>query len=252
MHDSSHPQVVGGYRLGRRVGEGRFLGHALAPALVEIVFLDALSVDEQRTVCAEANDFSSLPDGGRVAILPRTSMTSTLDSNAPDAPPRLATPPELRESWRHLEEAAARAAQSAETVHDSGQSLLTRVTGIVRRARRGPVVLALLGGVVAVLAVVLLFPARATPDASSAPSEFLSVPSASPSPRASTVRTATDITPTTPPLTPTSTLGDFVLVHVPARDASGTSDVAVLERDGDTWIVRETYPDSEIAGNGAG
>ena len=252
MHDSSLPQVVGGYRLGRRVGEGRFLGHALAPALVEIVFLDALSVDEQRTVCAEANDFSSLPDGGRVAILPRTGMTSTLDSDAPDAPPRLATPPDLRESWRHLEEAAARAAQGAEPVQEPGKSLLIRVTGILTRARRGPVMLAVVVGIVAVLAVVLLSPALERSDVSSSPSELIGLPSAAPSPRASAEPAGVDITPTSAPLTPTSTLGDFVLVHVPARDASGTTDVAVLERDGDTWVVRETYPDSATTGNETG
>ncbi len=112
--------------------------------------------------------------------------------------------------------------------------------------------LAVVAGIVAVLAVVLLSPAPERSDVSSFPSELIGLPSATPSPRVSAEPSGVDITPTSEPLTPTSTLGDFVLVHVPARDASGTTDVAVLERDGDTWIVRETYPDSATAGNEAG
>lgn len=252
MHDSSRPQVVGGYRLGRRVGEGRYLGHALAPALVEVVFLDALSVDEQRAVCAEANDFSSLADGGRVAILPRTGVPSTFDSIEHEAPLRLATPPDLRESWRHMEEATAFAAKGADTAEELGESLLSRVSGLLKRARRGPVILAVLVGIVAVLAVVLLIPSPEQSAVVSSPSELVGMPSAGPVSRAPTARMTVDATPTSPPLTPSSTLGDFVLVHVPARDAGGASDVAVLERNGDTWIVRETYPESVTAGSETG
>jgi hypothetical protein len=112
--------------------------------------------------------------------------------------------------------------------------------------------LAVVVGIVAVLAVVLLSPAQERSDVSSYPSELIGLPSETPSPRASAEPAAVDVTSTTAPLTPTSTLGDYVLVHVPARDASGTTDVAVLERDGDTWIVRETYPDSATTGNETG
>jgi len=250
MHESTRPQVVGGYRLGRRVGEGRFLGHAIAPAVVDVVFLDELSVDEQRAVCAEANDFSSLADGGRVAILPRASAPSTFDSGALEAPLRLATPPDLRESWRHMEEATARAAQ-AHTADVSPEPLLARVSGILKRARRGPLMLAVLVGIVAVIAVVFLMPSTDKSAVVSSPAELVGVSSANAVSLPPTTSVAEDATPTAPPLTPSSTLGDFILVHVPARNAGGTSDVAVLERDGDTWIVRETYPDTPNAGNEA-
>ena len=67
VNETSFPLTVGGYRVGRRLGQGRFLGHALAPSVVELVFLEDLSGEQQRKVCSEAQDFSSLPDGGRVA-----------------------------------------------------------------------------------------------------------------------------------------------------------------------------------------
>jgi len=254
MQDSSRPHVIGGYRLGRRVGEARFLGHALAPGLVEIVFLDELTAAEQRTVCAEANDFSSLPDGSRVAILPRSGIPSAGEPVIHEAPLRLATPPDLRESWRHMEEATARAAESANPVDDSAQPLLTRVTGILRRARRGPVMLAVLVGIVAVLAVVLLTPSAEQSGVASSPSEVVGLSVASPSLPVPTPTTGGSLraTTTTSPLTPSNTLGDFVLVHVPARDGAGLGDVAVLERDGDTWVVRETYPESATAGSETG
>lgn len=254
MHDSSRTQVVGGYRLGRRVGEARFLGHALAPALVEIVFLDELTAAEQRTVGAQANDFSSLPDGSRVAILPRAGVPSAGEPVTHEAPLRLATPPDLRESWRHMEQATALAAEGATPADDSAQSLLTRVTGILTRARRGPVILAVLVGIVAILAVVLLTPSNEQPGVASSSSEVVGLPVASPTIPAPTATAgmSSDATATAQPLTPSTTLGDFVLVHVPARDGAGSQEVAVLERAGDTWVVRETYPESVTKGNGAG
>jgi hypothetical protein len=116
------------------------------------------------------------------------------------------------------------------------------------------VMLAVLGGIVAVLAVVLLAPSAEQSDVASSPSELGSWPIASPSLPAPTpsVGVTSRATVTSPPLTPSNTLGDFVLVHVPARDGAGSREVAVLERDGDTWVVRETYPESVTAGNETG
>jgi hypothetical protein len=52
----------------------------------------------------------------------------------------------------------------------------------------------------------------------------------------------------TEPLVPLSSLGDFILVRVPARSGQGAGDIAVLERSGDSWNVRETYPETSQLG----
>ena len=159
VNETSHPTSVGGYRIGRRLAEGRFLGHALAPSLVELVFLSQLSREEQRRVCSDAQDFSSLPDGGRVAILARTSNSGeTTDSDEPTQI-RLTTPPDLMESWRHMEEVTASASTVSGAAASEASSLRGRVLGLLKRARRGPVVLSVVAAVVAVAVVAVIFPA---------------------------------------------------------------------------------------------
>jgi hypothetical protein len=164
VHETSFPFSVGGYRVGRRVGHGRYLGHALAPSLVELVFLNELSSEQQRTVCSEAQDFSSLSDGGRVAILPRPASTAESLENPVHV--RLSTPPDLVESWRHMEDATAAASTMSPPRDSDGNALLARVTGLLRRARRGPLVLAALAGVIVVVAVLALVPAAPSVTAS--------------------------------------------------------------------------------------
>ena len=273
MHASEFPQTVGGYRVGRRLAEGRFLGHALAPSVVELVFLDELSVEEQRQVFAHAQDFTSLPGGGRVAILPR-EVSVTEDSGLRDASPiRLTTPPDLAASWRHMEEvtasvaspphAEARGTGAGGTGATGEESLLSRVSSLVRRARRGPVLLAVAAGVIAVVSVVLLLPASpsgtganasahsGSDSGSNSVADFVSrqIPTTevamsevsshgvTPSPS-----TSSRLSSTSEPRVPLSTLGDFVLVRVPSVSGEGPDDIAVLERGGDSWMVRETYP----------
>jgi len=43
---------------------------------------------------------------------------------------------------------------------------------------------------------------------------------------------------------PLSALGDFILVRVPAKSGQGPGEIAVLERAADSWVVRETYPET--------
>jgi hypothetical protein len=251
MPESPKPQTVGGYRVGRRVGEGRFLGHALAPALVELIFLDDVSADEQKRIFSETRDFTSLPDGGRVAILARREDEAGGDSRRNDPPIRLTTPPDLAESWRFMEEVTATAALIPGDEKTNTDSLLVRVTGLIKRARRGPVVLAMVAGVIAVLAVVLLMPTspsgtQANASANSGADTMDTLPVAeqtaasqashSKSPAPSPFAAAPE------PVVPQSTLGDFALVRLPSASGEGAGDIAVLERTDDSWIVRETYP----------
>lgn len=247
MNETGHPLTVGGYRVGRRLDHGRFLGHALAPSLVELVFLDVLPQEQQKIVCSAAQDFSSLPDGGRVAILARTTSNAVEPDHDKPLHIRLTTPPELVESWRHMEEATAAASNSPYPVPGENNSLLARVTGLVKRAKRGPLVLAVIASVVAVVAVVALVPATPSNTVSAGvsnpfshdPVGSLSLPTQTPS--ASERSTAIE------PLEPLSSLGDFILVRVPALSGEGPGDIAVLERSADSWIVRETYPEASGA-----
>ncbi len=265
--DTSLPLAVGGYRVGRQLSQGRFLGHALAPSLVELVFLDVLPHEQKKIVCSAAQDFSSLPDGGRVAILARTPNNADAPEHGTPVNVRLTTPPDLVESWRHMEEATAAASIPPSPAPGETNSLIGRVTGLVKRARRGPLVLAVIAGVVAVIAVVALVPAAPSNTLSSGvssgasstepsseltvPSESLSNPFASgpvdsldaPTQASSTTQFSTS----TEPQTPLSSLGDFILVRVPARSGEGPGEIAVLERSADSWIVRETYPETSGA-----
>nr|KGA07603.1 MAG: hypothetical protein GM42_1180 [actinobacterium acMicro-1] len=267
MNETGHPLTVGGYRVGRRLDHGRFLGHALAPSLVELVFLDVVPQEQQKIVCSAAQDFSSLPDGGRVAILARTPNNTDTPERETPVSVRLTTPPDLVESWRHMEEATASASATPSPAPGETNSLMGRVTGLVKRARRGPLVLAVIAGVVAVIAVVALVPATPSNTLSSGvssgasstepsseltvPSESLSNPfssdavgsSAAPTQASSTTQFSTS----TEPLAPLSSLGDFILVRVPALSGEGPGDIAVLERSADSWIVRETYPEASGA-----
>ena len=256
MHETSFPFSVGGYRVGRRVGHGRYLGHALAPSLVELVFLNELSTEQQRIVCSEAQDFSSLSDGGRVAILPRPASTAESLENPVHV--RLSTPPDLVESWRHMEEATAAASTMSPPRDSDGNALLARVTGLLRRARRGPLVLAALAGVIVVVAVLALVPTApsvtasgtlSTSESTSQVNPFsnqLSNPTSTPSPIQTPISNPTSslspVSSTTEPVDPLSSLGDFILVRVPAKTGQEPGEIAVLERSADTWIVRETYP----------
>jgi hypothetical protein len=45
-------------------------------------------------------------------------------------------------------------------------------------------------------------------------------------------------------LEPLSELGDFILVRDPAKSGQGSGEIAVLERAADSWVVRETYPET--------
>ena len=256
MHETSFPFSVGGYRVGRRVGHGRYLGHALAPSLVELVFLNELSSEQPRIVCSEAQDFSSLSDGGRVAILPRP--VSTAESLENPVHVRLSTPPDLVESWRHMEEATAAASTMSPPRDNDGNALLARVSGLLRRARRGPLVLAALAGVIVVVAVLALVPAAPSGTDSITESDTVSTthstsesnpfssqlsnppstPTSMPTPASALVRSPTSAE----PIEPLSSLGDFILVRVPAKSGQEPGEIAVLERSSDTWIVRETYP----------
>lgn len=271
MNETGLPLTVGGYRVGRRLDQGRFLGHALAPSLVELVFLNDLSHEQQRMVCSAAQDFSSLPDGGRVAILARTTNNAVEPDHDTPLHIRLTTPPELVESWRHMEEATAAASIPSNPVPGENTSLMARVSRLVKRAKRGPLVLALIAGVVAVVAVVALVPA--TPSntvsagvlsgTSTSESSALSDPLSGPlsDPMSNPFSTDTDgslATPTqapspserstpTEPLMPLSSLGDFILIRLPARSGQASAEIAVLERSADSWIVRETYPEASGA-----
>ena len=265
MHETSLPNSVGGYRIGRRLAEGRFLGHALAPSLVELVFLSQLSREEQRRVCSDAQDFTSLSDGGRVAILARTSNSGEAPDRHEPAQIRLTTPPDLIESWRHMEEITAAASTMTDSVPRDPDALRGRVWGLLKRARRGPVVLAVVAAVAAVVVVVVVFPVTPSSTGATAGVSLLSKTDASTEP---TTRSTTSsntgsngvqspATPTpspsglpmsTEPLVPLSSLGDFILVRVPARSGQGAGDIAVLERSGDSWNVRETYPETSQLG----
>ena len=261
MHDTSLPPSVGGYRIGRRLADGRYLGHALAPTLVELVFLDELSGEEQRRVCSDAQDFSSLPDGGRVAILARRSNSDETSDRFEPVQIRLTTPPDLIESWRHMEEVTAAASTTPDSAPSDAGTLRGRVLGLLKRAKRGPVVLAVVAAV-AIVMVVVLFPvepssnvatAGASPiSATDAATETITSSSTESSTGLSTApQSSAGPTPTQPdfltpsePLLPLSSLGDFILVRVPARSGQAPGDIAVLERSGDSWIVRETYPEN--------
>jgi hypothetical protein len=267
VHEASLPLSVGGYRVGRRLAQGRFLGHTLAPSLVELVFLNELTSEQQRRVCSEAQDFSSLPDGSRVAILARPANTDEFSGR--ESPPvhvRLTTPPDLVESWRHMEEATAAASTALPAAHRDSDTLLARVSGLVRRARRGPLVLAVLAGVVAVLAVAALLPGApvskesgtvldtvsgtAPPMVSTSESNpLVSQPSnqfLTPSPISTSdpMASLSGLANSAQPLEPLSALGDFLLVRVPAKSGQGPGEIAVLERAADSWVVRETYPET--------
>jgi hypothetical protein len=266
VHEASLPLSVGGYRVGRRLAQGRFLGHALAPSLVELVFLSELTSEQQRRVCSEAQDFASLPDGGRVAILARTLSTDEFSALESPVHVRLTTPPDLVESWRHMEDATAAASTIPPASHRDGESLLARVSGLLRRARRGPLVLAVLAGVVAVVAVAALLPGApastepgavsgtvsgtGSPMVSTSESNPLvsqpSNPLSTPSPISTSDQTPSlsGLSNAAPPLEPLSALGDFILVRVPAKSGQGPGEIAVLERAEDSWVVRETYPET--------
>jgi hypothetical protein len=266
VNDTSLPPSVGGYRIGRRLAEGRYLGHALAPTLVELVFLDELSREEQRRVCSDAQDFSSLPDGGRVAILARKSTSDETSDRFEPVQIRLTTPPDLSESWRHIEEVTAAASTTPDSVASDADTLRGRVMGLLKRAKRGPVVLAVVAGAATVLVVVLLFPITPPSNVAPAGASLISTTDAatesitgsstgSSTATPSSVRPAPTPTPTQPdfptpsePLLPLSSLGDFILVRVPARTGQALGDIAVLERSGDSWIVRETYPENSQIG----
>jgi hypothetical protein len=247
VNETGHPRTVGGYRVGRQLAQGRFLGHALAPSLVELVFLDELPQEQQRIVCSAAQDFSSLSDGGRVAIVARTTNNAVEPDHDKPLHIGLTTPPELVESWRHMEVATAAASNPPNPVPDENNSLLARVTGLVKRAKRGPLVLAVIASVVAVVAVVALVPATPSNTVSAGvsnpfshdPVGSLSFPTQTPS--------ASERSTSIEPLAPLSSLGDFILVRVPARSGQGPGDIAVLERSADSWIVRETYPEASGA-----
>ena len=262
VHEASLPSSVGGYRVGRRLAQGRFLGHALAPSLVELVFLNELTGEQQRRVCSEAQDFASLPDGSRVAILERTSRPDEFSGLDSPVHVRLTTPPDLVESWRHMEEATAATSTAPPTSPRDSETLLARVSGLLRRARRGPLVLAVLAGVVAVVAVATLLPGApastepgtvsgtGSPMVSTSESNPLESQPSNPLSTPSPVSTS-DPTPSlsglsnaAPPLEPLSELGDFILVRVPAKSGQGSGEIAVLERAADSWVVRETYPET--------
>jgi hypothetical protein len=254
VNEASLPFSVGGYRIGRRLSHGRFLGHALAPSLVELVFLNELSSEQQRRVSSETHDFSSLPDGNRVAILPRPSNTVESVNHDDSAHVRLTTPPDLVESWRHMEEATAAASTMSPPRDTDGNALLGRVTGLLRRARRGPLFLAAIAGVVAVIAVVALLPGApsstesgggSTVESTSESNPFssqLSNPFSTPSSLSTPASSLSGPPSSTEPLDPLSSLGDFILVRVPAKSGQESGEIAVLERSADSWIVRETYP----------
>lgn len=266
VHEASLPSSVGGYRVGRRLAQGRFLGHALAPSLVELVFLNELTGEQQRRVCSEAQDFASLPDGGRVAILARTLSTDEFSGLESPVHVRLTTPPDLVESWRHMEDATAAASTMPPASHRDSETLFARVSGLLRRARRGPLVLAALAGVVAVVAVAALLPGapvstasgtvsgtvspmESTSESTSESNPFssqLSNTLSTPSPASTSDPTTSlsRLSPSGQPMEPLSALGDFILVRVPAKSGQGPGEIAVLERAADSWVVRETYPET--------
>ena len=43
---------------------------------------------------------------------------------------------------------------------------------------------------------------------------------------------------------PLTSLGDMVLVRLPASSSTNSSEIAVLERTGESWSVRNVYPDA--------
>jgi hypothetical protein len=261
VHEESFPFSVGGYRIGRRLSQGRYLGHALAPSLVELVFLNQLASEQQRRVCVEAQDFSSLPDGGRVAILPRPTNDAEALNHENPVHVRLTTPHDLVESWRHMEEATAAASTMSPPRDSDGDSLLGRVRGLLKRARRGPLVLAAIAGVVAVIAVVALLPAApsGTDSITESGTESTSESTSGVNPFSSQLSNPLSNPLSTPPspllrppisaepVEPLSSLGDFILVRVPAKSGEEPGEIAVLERSADTWIVRETYPTTLVA-----
>jgi hypothetical protein len=77
-------------------------------------------------------------------------------------------------------------------------------------------------------------------------SNQLSNPTTTPSPIQTPISNPTTslspVSSTTEPVDPLSSLGDFILVRVPAKTGQEPGEIAVLERSADTWIVRETYP----------
>ena len=125
------------------------------------------------------------------------------------------------------------------------------MTGLIKRARRGPVVLAMVAGAIAVLAVVLLMPpsrsgTQANASANSGAGAMDALPVAEQTaawqPRQSQNPSPSPVAAASEPVVPQSTLGDFALVRLPAASGEGAGDIAVLERTDDSWIVRETYP----------
>jgi hypothetical protein len=163
-----------------------------------------------------------------------------------------------------MQEVTASAAVVQPEASTGADSLVGRVTGLIKRARRAPVLVAIVACVVAVVAVVLLVPASPSSTVANASANVGKPPGVSPlvtkegteanvpspsqspplgslsqsSPTPSGIRAASE------PEVPLSTLGDFLLVRVPSATGQGPGDIAVLERAGDSWIVRETYPAS--------
>ena len=236
MNHDDIPEVVGGYRVGRCVGPGRYLGHALAPAVVELVFLEQLGRDEQHAVHRVAQDYASVSSGDRVAILEHAAVRVE--------PPRLTTPPALAESWRQMAAMATTepSPDDDETARDQG--VISRVSRSLRRARRGPLMLAAFAGVSLVIVVLLVVPSGSAPASPSVAEEKPTAVATLDNHWVDSAGSPTPVAKDSLVAEPLTSLGDMVLVRLPASSSTDSGEIAVLERTGESWSVRNVYPDA--------
>lgn len=256
------PQHVGGYRVGRNTGPSRYLGHIASPAVVELVFVDHLSATERESVMSDALDVASLSSGGRVAIVSRPTEQVPATRRL-----SLETPPELASAWEEMRRAvtypdteAGIPSLSDASLGNQSRTFVAWVRSRMATARRGPVVVAGIAGVLVVIMAIVLIPGagdRVSGDQVSGDQVSTSLPTNESAPEIAAdsqrmglgdvgAPEAPDEAQGQPTLAPQSVVGDIALVALPPREASGVNGAeqpqyAVLERDGDTWLLRDVY-----------
>lgn len=234
------------------------MGHTVAPAVVELVFVEGLPESERASILADAADVASLSSGARVAILPREA-----ESNRPL---RLETPPELAAAWEEMRQSLSYSHRedNSPPTKQGAVRLWERVGRAVANARRGPVVVAAVVGLIAVILALTIIPGQQTKTVGAGIDEEARPQSIGVSTTGSEAKGAdagtTTVTLPNVAMTPTqavsgnsqqgtlapeSVVGDIALVALPsatgAIDSASGPQYAVLERDGATWRLREVY-----------
>ena len=236
MQSDEIPDSVGGYRVGRRLGPARYLGHALAPGVVELVFLEQLSRDEQREAHGVAQDFASLSNGDRVAILQHTAAHVEM--------PRLTTPPALAESWRQMAAMATADPSPDSDEKPRGLGLVSRATRRLTKVRRGPLMLAACAGVALLVVVFAAIPSGSAPVPQTLAPETSTALNTENNGMREPAKSPTPLVTGDVVAEPLTSLGDMVLVRLPSSSSTNPDEIAVLERAGESWTVRNVYPDS--------